>query len=179
MAGIAGEFTILPWVVRGLTHLVNFLGRHWCSLDFTTGCTQLGVWGQSVQLVGRLASRPQWAKEGRQPGEVGESPTPVGSTSRCELLPLATGLGAPQRGGERCPLEAMLLGVGEPDSWFMDWAPPVAAWELPPRHGEELGAELGSLEEMGATFTEPSLAVSSLGSWADECERATQLWLPP
>ena len=25
---------------------------------------------------------------------------------------------------------------------------------------------------MGAAFTEPSLAVSSLGSWADECERA-------
>ena len=54
----------------------------------------------------------------------------------------------------------------------MDWAPPPAAWELPPPHGEELGAELGSLEEMGAAFTEPSLTVSSLGSWADECERA-------
>ena len=25
---------------------------------------------------------------------------------------------------------------------------------------------------MGAAFTEPSLAVSSLGSWADECEWA-------
>ena len=59
LAGIAGEFTIRPLVVRGLTHPVNlgqhFLGRHWCSLDFATGCTQLGVWGQSVQLVGRLA----------------------------------------------------------------------------------------------------------------------------
>ena len=56
LAGIAGEFTIRPLVVRGLTHPVNlgqhFLGRHWCSLDFATGCTQLGVWGQSVQLVG-------------------------------------------------------------------------------------------------------------------------------
>ena len=53
----------------------------------------------------------------------------------------------------------------------MDWAPPAATWELSPP-GEELGAELGSLEEMGAAFTEPSLAASSLGSWADECERA-------
>ena len=54
----------------------------------------------------------------------------------------------------------------------MDCSPPAAAWELPPPQGEELGAELGSLEEMGAAFTEPSLAASSLGSWADECERA-------
>ena len=57
LAGIAGEFTIRPLVVWGLTHPVNlgqhFLGRHWCSLDFATGCTQLGVRGQSVQLVGR------------------------------------------------------------------------------------------------------------------------------
>ena len=60
LAGIAGEFTIQPLVVRGLTHPVNlgqyFLGRPWCSLDFATGCTQLGVWGQSVQLVGRLVT---------------------------------------------------------------------------------------------------------------------------
>ena len=34
------------------------------------------------------------------------------------------------------------------------------------------GSRAGSLEEMGAAFTEPSLTVSSLGSWADECERA-------
>ena len=66
----------------------------------------------------------------------------------------------------------MLLGVGEPESWFMDCSPPAAAWELPPPQGEELGAELGSLEEMGAAFTEPSLVASSLGSGADECERA-------
>ena len=56
LAGVVGEFTIRPLVVRGLTHPVNlgqhFLGRHWCCLDFATGCTQLGVWGQSVQLVG-------------------------------------------------------------------------------------------------------------------------------
>ena len=32
--------------------------------------------------------------------------------------------------------------------------------------------ELGSLEEVGADFTEPSPAASSLGSWADECEQA-------
>ena len=60
LAGIAGEFTIRPLVVRGLTHPVNlgqhFLGRHWCSLDFAMGRTQLGVRGQSVQLVGRLTS---------------------------------------------------------------------------------------------------------------------------
>ena len=31
---------------------------------------------------------------------------------------------------------------------------------------------MGSLEEIEAAFTEPSPAVSSLGSWADECERA-------
>ena len=61
LEGIEGEFTIRPLVVRGLTHPVNlgqhFLGRHWCSLDFAAGCTQLGVWGQSVQLVGRLTGR--------------------------------------------------------------------------------------------------------------------------
>ena len=65
LEGIEGEFTIRPLVVRGLTHLVNlgqqFLGRHWCSLDFAAGCTQLGVWGQSVQLVGQQASRALWA----------------------------------------------------------------------------------------------------------------------
>ena len=32
--------------------------------------------------------------------------------------------------------------------------------------------ELGPLEEVGAAFAEPSTAASSLGSWADECERA-------
>ena len=32
--------------------------------------------------------------------------------------------------------------------------------------------ELGSLEEVEAAFTEPSPATSSLGSWADKCERA-------
>ena len=74
LAGIVGEFTVRLLVVRGLTHPVNlgqhFLGRHWCSLDFAAGCTQLGVWGQSVQLVGQLAGRPPWAKGGRRPGEV-------------------------------------------------------------------------------------------------------------
>ena len=70
-------------------------------------------------------------------------------------------------------MEAMLLGTGEPESWGMDWAPPPAARELPPPLGEGLGAELGSLEEIEAAFTEPSLAVSSLGSWADECDGPT------
>ena len=53
----------------------------------------------------------------------------------------------------------------------MDCSPPPAAWELPPQ-GEELEGELGSLEEVGAAFIKPSPAASSLGSWADECERA-------
>ena len=61
LEGIEGEFTIRPLVVRGLTHPVNlgqhFLGCHWCSLDFAAGYTQLGVWGQSVQLVGRQTGR--------------------------------------------------------------------------------------------------------------------------
>ena len=104
----------------GLTHPVNlgqhFLGIHWCSLDFATGCTQLGVWGQSVQLAGRLVSPPPWAKKGMQPGEVEELPLPVGSAFRCEPLPSAADLGAPRRGGELCPLEAMLLGTGESES---------------------------------------------------------------
>ena len=103
-----------------------------------------------MQLVGRLASRPPWAKEGRGPGEVEESSPPVGRASRCKPPPSTTSLGAPRRGGELCPLEAMLLGTGEPESWFMDCSPPPAAWELPPPQGEELGAELGSLEEVGA-----------------------------
>ena len=85
----------------------------------------------------------------------------------------AAGLGVLRGGGELCPLEAMLLGTGEPESWVMDWAPPAAVWELPPPLGEGLGAELGSLEEIEAAFTEPSLAVSSLGSWADECDGPT------
>ena len=131
LVGIKGEFTIRPLVVRGLTHPVNlgqhFLGRHWCSLDFAAGCTQLGVWGQSVQLVGRLAGRPPWAKGGWRPGTAEESSPPVGKAPRCEPLPPTTGLGTPRRKGELCPLEAMLLGVGEPESWLMDCSPPPPA----------------------------------------------------
>ena len=92
LVGIEGEFTIRPLVVRGLTHPVNlgqhFLGRHWCSLDFAAGCTQLGVWGQSVQLVGQLTSRAPWDKGGRRPGEVEESPPPVGKPPRVKPPPL-------------------------------------------------------------------------------------------
>ena len=84
LEGIEGEFTLRPLVVRGLTHPVNlgqhFLGRHWC--------TQLGVWGQSVQLVGRLTGRAPWDKEGRRPGEVEESPPPVGKPPRVKPPPL-------------------------------------------------------------------------------------------
>ena len=87
-----------------------------------------------------------------QPGEVKELPPPAGSLPRCEPPPLATNLGVLGRGGELCLLEAMLLGTGEPELWAMDWAPPAAVWELPPLYGEELGAELGSLEEIGAAF---------------------------
>ena len=125
-----------------------------------------------MQLVGRLANRPPWAKKGRGPVEGEESSLPVGRPAWCEPPPLTTSLGTSQRGGELCPLEAMLLGAGEPESWFMDCPAPAAAWEFLPLPGDELGAELGSLEEMGAAFTEPSLVASSLGSWADECERA-------
>ena len=35
----------------------------------------------------------------------------------------------PRKKGE---LEAMLMGIGEPESWLMDCSPPLAAWELPP-----------------------------------------------
>ena len=105
LAGIEGEFTIRPLVVQGLTHPVNlgqhFLGRHWCSLDFAAGCTQLGVWGQSLQLVGRMAGRPPWAKEGRQPGEVEESSPPVWRASGCKPLPRTIGLGAPRAWGHQ------------------------------------------------------------------------------
>ena len=123
LAGIAEEFTLQRLVVRGLTHPVNlgqhFLGHHWCSLDFATGCTQLGVWGQSVQLVGRLVTQPLWAKKDLQP--------PAGSPPPCESSPPAADPQVLRRGGELCPLEAMLMGSGEPELWAMDWAPPPAA----------------------------------------------------
>ena len=97
LAGIAREFTIRPLVVRGLTHPVNlgqhFLGHHWCSLDFATGCTQLGIWGQSVQLVGRLVIRPLWAKNGMQPGKGEDLSLPVGSLLQWESPPPAADLG--------------------------------------------------------------------------------------
>ena len=75
LAGIVGEFTIRPLVVRGLTHPVNlgqhFLGCHWCSLDFATGRTQLGV--GAVRAAGgpfgkltpwRQGSRATWGSGG-------------------------------------------------------------------------------------------------------------------
>ena len=54
----------------------------------------------------------------------------------------------------------------------MDCSPPAAAWELPPPLEEDAGWERGSLEEAVTNCTEPSPAASSLGSWADKCERA-------
>ena len=62
--------------------------------------------------------------------------------------------------------------MGEPESWLMDCSPPPVAWELPLLLEEEARGELGSLEEVVTERTEPSPAASSLGSWADECERA-------
>ena len=96
----------------------------------------------------------------------------MGNPPRGKPPPLILDPGTPLRRGELCPLEAMLLGVGEPESWLMDCSPPPVAWELLPPPGEEMEGELGSLEEVGAAFAEPSPAASSLGSWADECERA-------
>ena len=77
----------------------------------------------------------------------------------------------PRKKGELCPLEPMLRGIGEPESWLMDCSPLPPAWELPPPL-EDARGELGSLEEAVTDCAEPSPAVSSLGSWADECERA-------
>ena len=125
-----------------------------------------------MQLVGQLAGRALWAKGGRQPGVVEESSPPAGKVPKCGPPPPTTEPGTPQRRGELCPLEAMLLGVGEPESWIMDCSLLPPAWELPPPQGEELGGELGSLEEVGAAFAELSPAGSSLGSWAYKCERA-------
>ena len=48
----------------------------------------------------------------------------------------------------------------------------ASTWELLPPPGEGMEGKLGSLEEVGAAFAKPSSAASSLGSWADECERA-------
>ena len=64
------------------------------------------------------------------------------------------------------------MGIGEPESWLMDCSPLPAAWELPPPLEEDTRGELGSLEEAVTDCAEQSPAASSLGSWADECERA-------
>ena len=81
LEGIEGDFIMRLLVVRGLMHPVNlgqhFLGRHWCSLDFAAGYTQLGVWGQSVQLVGRQTGRAQRTGEGGRPGGSGGLPPPT------------------------------------------------------------------------------------------------------
>ena len=124
-----------------------------------------------MQLVGRQTGRAPWADRGK-PGGIGDSPLPVGKSARSRPLLLVPDPGTPRKEGELCPLEAMLRGVGELESWIMDCSLPPAAWELPPPLEKEARGELGSLEEVGAECTEPSPAASSLGSWADECERA-------
>ena len=125
-----------------------------------------------MQLVGRQTSRTPLAGEGRRPGGIGGSPPPMGKAAGSKPRPLVPDPGTPWKKGELCPLEAMLRGVGEPESWLMDCSPPPAAWELPPPLEEDAGGELGSLEEAVTDCAEPSPAASSLGSWADECERA-------
>ena len=68
LAGIAGEFTLRPLVVRGLTHPVNlgqhFLGRHWCSLDFAAGCTQLGYGGSRCSWWAGWHADPRGPRKG-------------------------------------------------------------------------------------------------------------------
>ena len=59
----------------------------------------------------------------------------------------------------------MAVGDENSDAWIMDRA------QLLPI-GADLGAELGSLEPTGATEEEVPSSTSSMGSWADECERA-------
>ena len=93
-------------------------------------------------------------------------------STRGGSLPPVSAPETPRKKGELCPLEAMLRGIGEPESWLMDCSPPPAAWELPPPLEEDARGELGSLEEAVTDCAEPSPAASSLGSWADECERA-------
>ena len=61
-------------------------------------------------------------------------------------LPPVSGPETPRKKGELCPLEAMLRGIGEPESWLMDCSSPAAAWELPPPLEEDAGGELGLLE---------------------------------
>ena len=165
-----------PLVVRGLRHPVNlgqhFLGRHWCSLDFAAGCAQLGVRGQSVQLVGQQTSRAQGTSEGGRPGGAGGPPPLMRESTRGGSPPRVSDPETPRKKGELCPLEAMLMGIGEPESWLMDCSPPPVAWELPLPLEEDTGGELGSLDEAVTDCAEPSPAASSLGSWADECERA-------
>ena len=76
LAGIDWKCTLRPLVVRGLTHPVNlgqhFLGCYGCSLEFTTGHTQLCIRGQSVQLVSRSETQPPWEKKrgGREEGTI-------------------------------------------------------------------------------------------------------------
>ena len=125
-----------------------------------------------MQLMGRLTGWAPGAKGGRRPGEVEESPPQVETPPRVKPPPLIPDPETPRKRGELCPLEAMLLEVRGPESWLMDCSLPSADWELPPPPGEAMEGELGSLEEVDAAFAEPSPTASSLGSWADECERA-------
>ena len=80
-----------------------------------------------MQLVGRQTGRAPWADGGRRPGGIGDLPPPMGKSTRSRPLPLVPDPGTLRKEGELCLLEAMLRGVGEPESWLMDCSPLPAA----------------------------------------------------
>ena len=122
-------------------------------------------------MVGRQTGRALGADKRGWPGGAGGPPPPRRKSTKGGSPPPVSAPGTPRKEGELCPLEAMLRGIGEPESWLMDCSPPQAAWELPPPL-EEGGGELGSLEEAVTDCAGPSPTASSLWSWAEECERA-------
>ena len=71
-ARIAGEFTVQPLVVRGLTYPVNlgqhFLGRHWCILDFAHGVHTAGGLGPVCAAGGPLGEPTTVGQEGDTAG---------------------------------------------------------------------------------------------------------------
>ena len=132
-----------------------------------------------MQLVGRQAGQMQRAGEGRRPGGAGGPPPPMGKSTESKSPLPVSGPETPRKKGELCPLEAMLRGIGEPESWLMDCSSPAAAWELPPPLEEDAGGELGLLEGAVTECAEPSPGASSLGSWAASVSGPTPLSPPP